>query len=871
MYKEVVKMKKILALALTTLLTLSAFSVGLETFALRVVATEGYTCKANYYLMNKDMSTYFLDKTETEIIAPDQEYAPQVYDYEGFISPKQKTVTASADKTVNYFYERETYTIDYVTPESNDTPESQIKIYGIDTKVTKIKPERKGYTFAGWSNSEDSQEIAYQSGDIIEYEGNLTLYAVWKINTYIVSFDSNGGALCEALAYEYGDTYGELPVSEKSGYSFGGWYYDSELNTPVSDDDTVDASGDRIFYAKWIERNITSLTIASLPEKTDYFVGDNIITTGLTLSASYDNGETEVVTSGYTTECAELKDVGDYEVAVSYEGLSCTYNINVSAVELIALEIKKLPQTVAYYVDDSLDTSGMVAEIKYNNGKSRVINDYIAEYDFSVAGEAMVTVIYTEYGITVSDSFDVTVIEKPIVYSEDVTAEKGQTIAVPVYIKDNSGLMGYHIKLSFDSDVLSPISTEASDIFAAGMYNDSVGVDNTGVLSVAWTGTKAVVEDGLMFTAYFKVQDVVSGDYEIEVSYEEADTIAENYSEVKLACINYKVTVSNDNYIAVPMLYADDVSADAGGAIQLPIYVKNGEALDRIGVVISYDENIMKPLSVTANSGNVSFVSDGSTVFISIENVEISTSDEQLVLVDFEVSETACGSYDVSISADCATPDTIVIDVASEEATLSAKLYADEISFGENLITVPVYIGENSGIMGYKINVLFDSTVLTLMSVSCGNDYMGGMFNYSITDGVVSVVWNNAQNISGTGVLFTLTFEKIDDAVLETIISLDYSQDDTFNENWDSVALDCSDIEIPLTNVSNICGDVNTDELVDLKDVILLKRYLAGGYEVSVNKNNADINKDDSVNVIDIMILERYLNSSFENVNKWFE
>ena len=180
MQKEVLSVKKILSLSLVTLLVLSMFSISFNSLA---YASEGYVCKANYYFMNKDMSTYSLDKTESKTVTANETYCPTVYEYKGFVSPKQKTVVADKARTVNYFYERETYTIEYIADESDVVPESQDTIFGVETKLTKIKPERDGYTFLGWADTENSDKVKFQSGDTISCESNLILYAVWKVNT----------------------------------------------------------------------------------------------------------------------------------------------------------------------------------------------------------------------------------------------------------------------------------------------------------------------------------------------------------------------------------------------------------------------------------------------------------------------------------------------------------------------------------------------------------------------------------------------------------------------------------------------------------------------------------------------------------------
>ncbi|MBP0987032.1 MAG: carbohydrate-binding protein, partial [Oscillospiraceae bacterium] len=54
-------------------------------------------------------------------------------------------------------------------------------------------------------------------------------------------------------------------------------------------------------------------------------------------------------------------------------------------------------------------------------------------------------------------------------------------------------------------------------------------------------------------------------------------------------------------------------------------------------------------------------------------------------------------------------------------------------------------------------------------------------------------------------------------------------------------------------------GDVNADGSIDLKDVTILRRYLAGGWNVTINEANADVNSDGSIDLKDFTILRRYL------------
>ena len=63
-------------------------------------------------------------------------------------------------------------------------------------------PSRVGYMFLGWAEQDDATTADYQPGDEITLEPDdvnantqvsKTLYAVWRINNYALSFDPNGG------------------------------------------------------------------------------------------------------------------------------------------------------------------------------------------------------------------------------------------------------------------------------------------------------------------------------------------------------------------------------------------------------------------------------------------------------------------------------------------------------------------------------------------------------------------------------------------------------------------------------------------------------------------------------------------------------
>ena len=54
-------------------------------------------------------------------------------------------------------------------------------------------------------------------------------------------------------------------------------------------------------------------------------------------------------------------------------------------------------------------------------------------------------------------------------------------------------------------------------------------------------------------------------------------------------------------------------------------------------------------------------------------------------------------------------------------------------------------------------------------------------------------------------------------------------------------------------------GDVNGDGTVNLKDVVLVRRYIANGFGVTLDETIADVNGDGKVNLKDAVVLRRYI------------
>ena len=94
--------------------------------------------------------------------------------------------------------------------------------YKTNEVITLINPTKLGYTFTGWSVTSGNSTIS--GNKLTMGSQNTIITANWKGNTYIMTFDSNGGTNVENKTITYGSAYGTLPTPTRAGYEFLGWY-----------------------------------------------------------------------------------------------------------------------------------------------------------------------------------------------------------------------------------------------------------------------------------------------------------------------------------------------------------------------------------------------------------------------------------------------------------------------------------------------------------------------------------------------------------------------------------------------------------------------------------------------------------------------
>lgn len=124
--------------------------------------------------------------------------------------------------------------------------------------INSVEPVYTNHTFIGWNTSRDGTGKFYYPGDTystINTGTNITLYAVWQIDNYVITYDSNGGTGTMAAQSAKGETAVKLTknVFQRAGYLFTGWATDRYAMKPSYLDEAQypNMEPEVTLYAQW--------------------------------------------------------------------------------------------------------------------------------------------------------------------------------------------------------------------------------------------------------------------------------------------------------------------------------------------------------------------------------------------------------------------------------------------------------------------------------------------------------------------------------------------------------------------------------------------------------------------------------------------
>ena len=191
-------------------------------------------------------------------------------------------------------------------------------------------PTREGYTFIGWDKAIPVTMPAE----------NMTITAKWKVNSYTITFDTNGGSTIAPITQDYGTAIAAPANPTKEGYTFVGWNTEIPATMPAENvtikakwKDIEKPTGEIIIGTnKWSEflNELTSGLFSKDPQEVTINAADNSgIVFASYLVTDQDLSEAELKTLVYRAydEPFRIEPNGEYIVYVMLvdESLNITY------------------------------------------------------------------------------------------------------------------------------------------------------------------------------------------------------------------------------------------------------------------------------------------------------------------------------------------------------------------------------------------------------------------------------------------------------------------------------------------------------------------------------------------------------------------
>lgn len=164
----------------------------------------------------------------------------------GAIRPEQIAVGSGGQKIKSYVY--------YNANGGSGAPGTQTKMYGSVLTLSTTRPTRAGYNFVGWNTNPNGSGTNYSPGQQYSVDSNLTLYAIWSYNSYLITYDANGGTGApNAQTKIHGKN---LVLSSiwptRVGYEFLGWGDSPSSQYPSTMPGNIyTANASKTFYAVW--------------------------------------------------------------------------------------------------------------------------------------------------------------------------------------------------------------------------------------------------------------------------------------------------------------------------------------------------------------------------------------------------------------------------------------------------------------------------------------------------------------------------------------------------------------------------------------------------------------------------------------------
>lgn len=203
--------------------------------------------------------------------------------------------------------------------------------------------------------------------------------------------------------------------------------------------------------------------------------------------------------------------------------------------------------------------------------------------------------------------------------------------------------------------------------------------------------------------------------------------------------------------------------------------------------------------------------------------------------------------------------DAIAAGIANDTTQISVE--NKNVKPGDTF-SVEVKVKNNPGILGATLKLSYDSG-LTLKNVEGGEAFSyltltkSGRFTSPCTFNWDGQECTKEDAKDGSILNLTFTVDQNVPSGKKLGVSISADKNDVFDNDLNEVPFTIKNGEITVNNY--IPGDVNNDGKINVTDILLMRRYITGGYDVSINENAANVNNDTKINAFDVTLVRRYV------------
>ncbi len=603
-------------------------------------------------------------------------------------------------------------------------------------------------------------------------------------------------------------------------------------------------------------REVDEIVISKYPTKTTYLLGESLDTSGMEVTAMYNDGYTKNV-SNYEVSGFDSSVEGQNTLTVKWYdlyGYSYTKTFTVTIVDpspkLTGISIETLPTKTSYELREKIDLTGMVVNGSYTDGSTKEITDYtVSGYNALKSGYQIITVKFGDF----SDQFIVSV--------GDVSGETEPVITEP--------LEAY--KLYFNKP------SNWGSIVYAHYWNDESGT--------SWPGEVCtyIGDDVWSIEVPAEFENVIFNDYNLQT----ADLVIPGTDMIATATSTEQYTnVTWQPYIedtSTEVTESDTVSTTSSETTTITAPVENtavttvvtdpAENTTVSTVVTDPAENttvstvVTDPAENTTVTTEITDPAENTTVTTEITDSAENTTVSTVVTEPTEIKTDATVSTDLEgITTEATKPvdtkpsETSPTETTSTEHSKPVNLIVDD----KTQITVETEKDEDASVELNVVEIVNEEKIEEIDLILVGEKSVK-VYDITLTSNGVEVQPDGKVTVRiPVGSELAKIYRMETDGTLtdmKAVFSDGYLEFTTEHFSVYVVAEPKSEDTKPSDPEvdKGILGDVNNDGKVNIKDATLIQKAAAKITEFTDEENlRANVNSDAKVNVKDATAIQKF-------------